>query len=224
VKRAPARRWAAGIGAALAVGACWFAAHLNSGQEVPLVDIARDAPASQNDTAAGLCPWRSPEADRKAFFPASTGSQNETLVLSRQRLEIARRLGRPATGEDIALQIHRILRGERPVGAVVTRRVRGESGVIELVLAVGTDGRVVGAKLQRQREPEEVVRALRSDAFLGAFPGKTASSDWQLGKGFGPVPEAARTSAAALLDGARTALILLDMGSIPSARAPHIHT
>jgi hypothetical protein len=104
----------------------------------------------------------------------------------------------------------------------VTRRVRGESGVIELVLAVGTDGKVVGARLQRQREPEEVVKALRSDAFIGAFPGKTARSDWQLGKEFAPVPEAARTSAAALLDGARTALILLDIGSSPPVRAPHI--
>jgi hypothetical protein len=212
-----------GVGVALAVGAYWFASHLNSEQDVPLVDVAQDTPAPKNDTAVGLCPWRNPDADRKAFFPDSTGCREETLVLSRQRLEIERRLGRPATGEDNALQIHRILRGETPVGAVVTRRVRGESGVIELVLAVGTDGKIVGAKLQRQREPDEVAQALRADAFLGAFPGKTARSEWRLGKEFAPVPEAARTSAAALLDGARTALILLDTGG-QTVSAPHVHS
>jgi hypothetical protein len=95
----------------------------------------------------------------------------------------------------------------------VTRRVRGESGVIELVLAVDDAGNVLGAKLQRLREPDDVARQLQSDAFLGAFRGKTARSDWQLGKAFPSVSAAARSSAAALLDGTHTVLVLLDVGS-----------
>jgi len=95
------------------------------------------------------------------------------------------------------------------------------SGVIELVLAVGADGKVLGANIQRLREPDEVANSLRSPAFLGAFRGKTARSDWQFSKDFTPVSEAARPSATALLDGARTALILLDTGDTATDKAHH---
>jgi hypothetical protein len=90
--------------------------------------------------------------------------------------------------------------------------VRGESGVIELVLAVGADGRVAGARLQRLREPDAVAAALQSTAWLGAFRGKTADSAWWLGQEFPAVPAEARSSAEAVLDGAHSILVMLAIG------------
>jgi len=159
--------------------------------------------------SVGLCPWREPESDRRHFFPASTDVREETLILSGKRTEVARQLGRSATGEENVLKVYRILNHDQVLGSVVARRVRGESGVIELLLAVGTDGRIVGAKLQRLREPEDVAHVLQSASWLGAFTGKDRTSAWQLGGDIPEVPPAARTSAAAVLDAARTLIILL---------------
>jgi len=159
--------------------------------------------------SVGLCPWREPERDRRQFFPTSTDVREDTLILSGKRTEVARQLGRPATGEENALKVYRILNQEQLLGSFVARRVRGESGVIELLLAVGTDGRIVGAKLQRLREPEDVAHVLQSASWLGAFTGKDRTSSWQLGGDIPDVPPAAKTSAAAVLDAARTLLILL---------------
>ncbi|HLK55372.1 MAG TPA: hypothetical protein VKU00_02335 [Chthonomonadaceae bacterium] len=169
-----------------------------------------------DEPQAGLCPWRNPREDAKVFFPTATAYREETLILSRQRIEVGKLLGRTPTGEENALKIFRILQGETPIGAVVPRRIRSESGVIELVVAVGNDGRVVGAKLQRLREPDAVAEVLQSPAWLNAFHGASSASAWKLGQDFPAVSAAARPSAEAILDGARTALILLDVGN----RAP----
>ena len=163
-----------------------------------------------------MCPWRQPEADRKRFFPAATSEREDTLALSRQRAQLAKWLGRQPTGQEFAIQIHRLFRRrgeqEESVGTIVTRCIAGESGVIELVLAVDVDGRVRGARLQRLREPESVARELQSDHFLRGFNGKTWQSDWKTTSQNVTISNAARPSAAALLDGARTVLILLHAG------------
>lgn len=159
--------------------------------------------------SVGLCPWRDPDADRRQFFPTSTDVREETLILSGRRPEVAHRLGRAATGEENALKVYRILRQGQLLGSIVARRVRGESGVIELLLAVGTKGDVMGAKLQRMREPEAVASSLQSATWLGAFAGKTSASAWKLGADVPEVPPAARSSAAAILDAAHTLMVLL---------------
>jgi hypothetical protein len=161
------------------------------------------------EAAVGLCPWREPDRDRQRFFPTATDVREETLILSGKRPEIARQLGRPATGEENALKVYRILRRQQVLGSVVARRVKGDSGVIELLLAVGADGAVIGAKLQRMREPDAVATALQSPAWLGAFAGKTRDADWRLGAAVPEVPAPARASATAVLNAARTLLVLL---------------
>ena len=165
----------------------------------------------------GLCPWREPERDRHRFFPTSNDVREETLILSGKRTEVARQLGRPATGEENALKVYRILNHDQVLGSVVARRVRGESGVIELLLAVGADGKVVGAKLQRLREPEDVAKVLQSPSWLGAFTGKTNASSWRAGGDIPEVPPAASISATAVLDAARTLLILLGVADSSAA-------
>jgi hypothetical protein len=165
----------------------------------------------EQQTSAGLCPWRNPDEDRQRFFPVSTASRDETLILSRQRIELQRRLLRPPTGDESAIIVHRILGPNGSPGVVVTRRVRGESGLIELVLAVNSEGRVVGARIQRLREPETAAKALESQAWLGSMRGKDSHSDWSLGRDVADVPAEAKASAEAIAKEARTVLILLDV-------------
>ncbi|HZT42933.1 MAG TPA: hypothetical protein VFA07_12265 [Chthonomonadaceae bacterium] len=211
------------VGLLAAAGIGWALLRPHSGEDLPTVDVSASE-FTQKDEQAGLCPWRDPEGDRKRFFPASSGYEDELAALSSQRPELQRRLGRPLTGEDNAVRIHRILAGQTPVGAIVTRRVRGESGVIEMVLAVGLDGRVVGARLQRLREPDSVAAALQSPAWLGAFRGKTADSAWRSGQDIPNVPAAAHSSAEAILDGAHSILVMLALGHpAPIADLPHTH-
>ncbi len=166
----------------------------------------------KEQASVGLCPWRDPTTDRRAFFPTATEVREETLILSSKRLELIRRLGRTPTGEENTIKIYRLLANGQVLGEVVARRARGESGVIELVLAVRTDGTVLGAKIQRLREPEAVAQGLQSKRWLGAFIGKTAAAQWRLGADIpGVVPEA-RSSAEAVLDAAHTILVLLQVG------------
>lgn len=209
-----ARPWLALLGgvAAVAILIRLIAPSLTK-SDIPVVDVSPEKlKAKYEAESIGLCPWRSPETDMKAFFPQATAHKEETLLLSGFRLEIGRRLGRTPSAEENAMQIHRLYAAEKQVGTVIARRVRGESGVLELVVATDETGKIVAAKIQRQREPEEIASALRSASFLGAFRGKTADSDWSLDKSFPAVPKAAQPSASALLDGAHTALVLQDVG------------
>ncbi len=191
--------------------------HVPEGHDIQVAHVNAGDLMHREEASVGLCPWRNPEPDRHQFFSNSTEVREETLILSAKRLEVARQLGRPSTGEENALKVYRILRYNEAIGAVVARRVRGESGAIELLLAVGNDGKVVGARLQRLREPEAVTRALQSTAWLGAFAGKDRTSSWRLGTDLPDVPPAARPSAAAILDAAHTLLVLLAVGDSAGA-------
>jgi hypothetical protein len=157
----------------------------------------------------GLVPWRDPDGDLAAFFPGATGYRPETRTLSHLRLQLARDLGRPPGSDDLLLRFYRVQREARSVGVILVRRVKGEYGAIELVLAVTPQGRVRGARLQRLREPGASATALESPAWRAGFAGKTAESPWQVGVDLPPVPAPARRSAQAVAEGARNALLLL---------------
>jgi hypothetical protein len=196
----------------LSLGTAAFAVALSrsaGSDETPIAHANAGDMVHHEVPSVGLCPWREPEQDRSRYFPTATDVREETLILSGKRLEVAKRLGRAATGEENALKVYRILSRDRLLGSIVARRVRGESGVIELLLAVGTDGRIAGAKLQRLREPAAVANSLQSAAWLKAFVGKNSASSWQLGSEIPQVIPAARSSAAAILDAAHALLVQL---------------
>jgi len=156
-----------------------------------------------------LCPWREPVSDSKLFFPNATRYEVETRILSGLRVELARRLGRSPTGDENALHIWRVYEENASLGSVLTRRVKGEHGAIELVLAVDSEERVCGLRLQRLREPELIARALQNSDWIRSFEGKSADSMWKLGEDIPDVPSEARASALAVVEGARSLLILL---------------
>jgi hypothetical protein len=172
---------------------------------------APDAPQvrlSGRIDAAPMCPWREQDADLRAFFPGAATVHTEARILSAQRLELTRRLGRNPDPEEASLYLYRISRNAQPAGTVLVRRVKGEYGAIEVVVAVDPGGSVVGVRIQRLREPEEIARALRSPAWLGAFRGRTADGEWTP---LPDVPASARESARAVSEGVRSLLILREV-------------
>ncbi|MBU6400410.1 MAG: hypothetical protein KGS61_08845 [Verrucomicrobia bacterium] len=160
--------------------------------------------------AAPLCPWRQPEADLRRFFPETTGYRTDTRILSGMRLALARELGRPVLPEENALHLYRALAGNDWVGTVLVRRVKGEYGAIEIVVAVGRDGKVRGLRFQRLREPPAIAEALQDPAWQGRFQGQTRASCWRLGAAIPEVPAVARQSAASVVEGVHSLLVLLD--------------
>jgi hypothetical protein len=160
-------------------------------------------------SAAPLCPWREPENDLKVLFPEATRYGVETHILSGRRLELAEHLGRAPTGDENALHVYRIYQDQTPLGTVLTRRVKGAFGAIELVLGVGADEKVCGLRLQRLREPETIANALRNPEWLHSFYGNQAESSWKRGGDIPEVVPEARPSAEAVIDGVRCSLILL---------------
>ena len=103
---------------------------------------------------------------------------------------------------------------------MLTRRVKGAYGAIELVLAVGTNGHVRGLRLQRLREPEPIAAALQNPDWLRSFDGQRSDSSWMLGRTISDVTPEARASAEAIVDGARSLLILLATSDEPHAQSP----
>ena len=207
------------FGGIVGLGLWAVVSRLSSAPDIPMVDVSQSQRVRE-EPEDGLCPWRDPKADLKQFFAANVQEQEEVIVLSRKRQEIGKRLGRVPTGDENLLRVYRIRQKTKLLGTVIPRRLRGESGVIEIVIAVDTHGKVIGAKLQRLREPNSIAKILRSSEVLGRFAGKTAQSAWHLGTDFAQVDPAAKISAAAILNGTRTALILLDAGENAT---PNVH-
>ncbi len=201
-------------GATLALAlaaAAWRINDLPHSQEIPFVTDNRPP------EAAPMCPWRKPESDLKLFFPGATRYETETRILSGRRLELADRLGRAPTGDENALRVYPVYQEHTALGAVLTRRVKGEFGAIELVLAVNTHQEVCGLRLQRSREPASIAGALQDPRWLHSFGGKSANSPLKIGQDIPDVPPDARNSAEAIAHGARSLLILLAVSNDESA-------
>jgi hypothetical protein len=181
---------------------CWHTINRSS------VEVFTDGKATPPEPAP-LCPWREPEADLKSFFPGATGYHTETCILSGLRLELADRLGRQLTGDENGLRVNRVYQNDTALGSILTRRVKGEYGAIELVLATDDHQCVRGLRLQRLREPETSASVLQATNWLNGFVGKRAEDAWRIGVDIPQVPAEAQQSAAAIVDGVRSLLVLL---------------
>jgi hypothetical protein len=141
--------------------------------------------------------------------------------LSGLRVELTSLLQRVPTAEENALTSHRVLAGPRAIGQVLTSRVKGEHGAIELVLALDDKGEVKGVRLQRLREPESVAHAIQNEAWLAGFRGRTHQSGWDKND-VSQLPEQARASAEAIREGVRS-LLVLQAASEGLLAKPHAH-
>ena len=174
--------------------------------------------------AEPICPWREPEPDLRTFFPEADAYDTETRILSGFRTELAWRLGRTPTAGENTLRLYRVYRRPAPLGTILTSRVKGEYGAIEIVLAVDIGNVIRGLRLQRLREPEPIATALQQPGWLGAFQGTALNDLGRLERDLPPVPAPARVSAEAVVDGIRGLLIRLDVAQqagVPVARRHH---
>ena len=96
---------------------------------------------------------------------------------------------------------------------------------VELAVAFLPDGRIQGVRMQRSREPEPVTLALQN-SWLNSFQGRTTADLASLPQ----VPEAARSTAAAISEGIRSLCILREMATRPGIlrrpapeAAAHLH-
>lgn len=182
-------------------------------------------PASTPAQTAPRCPWRDPAGDLREFFPGATRFEPGTHILSGLRLQLAQRLGRAPTGDENLLSIYRIVRDEAPLGTILTGRVKGTYGAIEIVVAVGLDRRARGVKIQRLREPEPIAATLLDAAWLGRFAGRAADSPRDPERDLAGLPDPARESATAVADGVRSLLVLFDTAeeSGPPGTPAHVY-
>jgi len=209
-------RWAAM--AFIGIGAAAIALKYLS-DDGPLPQPIKSVPIE----AAPLCPWRDPNNDLRALFPAATGYTIETRILSGVRPEMARRLGRPPAPEENALRVYRVAAGATPAGWIVIQRVSGEHGAIELVLGLDDHGAVRKLRLQGLREPPAIAAELQDAKWLDAFTGKTAASKVEPGIDLPQVTPPARISATAIASGVRSLLILFDMSEQLQVSEGHSH-
>lgn len=170
-----------------------------------------------------MCPWRNPEGDLQAFFPGASGARAETRVLSRKRLELTRRLGRPPGPDENALHLFRVQAAGENLGTVMVRRVKGQYGAIELVIATDARHVIRGVRLQRQREPEAVAAVLTSANWLNRFQGQSADDTWNGNSWIQGLPRQSQASAAAIAEGIRSQLILLAAAEQVGSSAAPVH-
>src|SRR5207253_10130380 len=133
-----------------------------------------------------------PEDDLKYFFPRANHYELETHSLSALRLDLAARLGRPLEPEENLLRLYRIHGENSVLGTIMTRRVKGSHGAIEIGLATDIQGKVCGLRIQRIREPEEISVALNNPEWLRQFDGKTPESSLENGAAVAGLPAEAR--------------------------------
>jgi hypothetical protein len=163
------------------------------------------------------CPWREPDQDLRLFFPGRTHYKSEKRILSAYISDLRERLGHTPGGDETLFPVHRVYSNNVPAGFIITRRVHGEYGLIELVLAVTESGEIVAVRVQRQREPAAIARAICEAKWLDAFRRKTLAGPFAVGQDLPAVPAEAKTSAQTIADGVRHALILLDVSHQPQA-------
>jgi len=199
------------LAAAVIVGMAAIAAKMRSAPP-PVEDPAQCCRESVPLESAGLCPWRDQQTDREVFFPGADHTEQRLLALSDLRPEILARLGKGGVTDGNALYIYRIFTGTKEDGVVLVQRAPGQYGAIEYVIGMSTAGRLIGLRIQSQREPDRIAKAIAGPAWLGAFAGKTASDGFKVGGDLPDVTSDARQTATALAESVRRLVIETTVG------------
>jgi hypothetical protein len=161
------------------------------------------------------CPWRDAEADMTNWFPGATRYVVRDLVLSGQRLQLQERLGRPVLSDEMALHCYPVLSNESVLGTVLTRRMKGEHGAMEVALALSPEHRVRHFKIQRIREPSSIVDAVAKCELQKQIENKSLQDEIAF-----DCPDA-RTLAENLRKEVKALLILYDLGYSQLPRSHH---
>lgn len=205
------RRWILPIGALILLSGAAFAMHsflYSAGPDIPVLGL------KHHGEVAAMCPWRQPDADMHAFFPGSTAYHTDFLIFSHDRMRILQLLGPDSPLMSTSLYVHRIVEGTLPRGSIVVQRVAGPHGALEVVVGLGTDGRIAGARIQRLREPENIAELITSRNWLAGFIGKSSDSPLQIGTDLPAVPSSALPAAKTVARTIRTLVIETDFARL----------
>lgn len=156
------------------------------------------------------CPWSNAETELTNWFPGATGYSVQDVALSGKRLELQRRLGRPLLPEDMELHSYAVSSNGSVIGTVLTRRIKGEHGAIELALALDSASRIEHFKIQSCREPTEIINALKEVHLESRLQHKTVQDDFAFD--FHDIPGSAHKIALQLTEAVKTLLILQEAG------------
>jgi hypothetical protein len=169
----------------------------------------------------GMCPWRNPDSDMRAFFPGATGHKTMLMSLSDLSLKIKQRVGKSTELQTNGLYVYPIVDGNAALGTVLIQRFAAPHGAMEAVVGVANDGKIAGVRIQRLREPPSVARELTSEKWLGAFRGLTASSAFKISGDLPRTRPESRDSAAALAEAVRVLMIEFDLGKANLSSSAH---
>ena len=152
---------------------------------------------------ADVCVWRDPERTMQRIFPAARDYKTVTVKITADKASaiekvLGAKLDESEKGEFNFYEIVGLVQGKpQKLGTLIALAGTGEYGVIEVVIGVDPNGRIVGSYIQRSRE--RVTHALESPDFLIQFKGKSKDDPFDVGSAVKPAAgdalEASRTIA-----------------------------
>lgn len=153
--------------------------------------------------SAGVCIWRFPDKDIKTLFPQATGYKTEVITFIKAKQEkIEDQLGAKLDDDETKFNFYRIYNETSKIGLVLTHSVKGQYGVIEVVIGLQSKidtlikspvYYVSGVLIQRDREVKS--KDLKSDKFLGQFIGTTVKNKFDKIKPVGGAEKSSRAIA-----------------------------
>lgn len=157
---------------------------------------------------AEVCVWRNPERTMTRIFPEAGDYKTIIKAISGEKKgSIEKRLGATLDpGESKEWMYYEITDGKGgTLGYIIADAEKGEMGIIEIVMGITPDGKVLGVYVQRARERD---KEFKSDEFLKQFTGKNVKAHIQVGSDIKTAADS--TSVRAVAFGVRKMLVFYD--------------
>ena len=164
---------------------------------------------------ADVCVWRDPERTMQKIFPAARDYRTTTVKFDAGKIRsVEQALGRSfeeaSAGEFNFYDIMGVVQGKpQKLGTLMALAGKGDYGVIEVVIGVDPNGKILGTYIQRSRE--RVTRALQSPVFLSQFNGKTTRDDFQVGTSLKPAAADAESASRTVAQVIHKMMVLYDV-------------
>ena len=157
------------------------------------------------------CPWRDATTDMTNWFPGATRYYITDQILSGKRLELQEQLGRPLTADENGLHTYIVASNATSVGTVLIRRVKAKNGALEVALGLDPYDTISHFKIQRIREPQDIVENLESLKLEDQLRGKSVTSDFHSIRTASELPDST-ICASNIVEAVRALLVLHNAG------------
>ncbi len=145
-----------------------------------------------------------PGRQLKETYPQATRFTSQQATLSSAQIEkIERDLNTRLTSEDRRPTFYPAYQGDKKIGMVIFVDENGENGIIEIGMALDTEGKITGVKILAHREKSSI----KQESFLGQFVGKSSQDFSMTDSHIAPLNDALEASKA-VIRGVRKALLL----------------